>query len=161
MRRIVLIAMTLLSLPVRADELIGREVPPYPAGLENLTGTCLGDTEKGEDICAWSLGTLNHIGSGAAVGVFAGKSLGNAADGTARWLVTGYLTLPPPREGYDVQIANCRRDGIDDQTIVAVARLDPDTETSDDTAWAAQFDRSSGALTEVATTGIDCVGVAF
>jgi hypothetical protein len=159
MRGVVLIAATLLSFPLQADELIGREVPPYPAGLENLIGSCLGDTEKGEDICAWSVGTLNHRDSGAAVGVFAGRSLGNAADGTARWQVTGYLTLPPPKEGYDVQIGTCRRSGADDQTIVAIARLDPEAEYSDDVSWAAQLDRSSGALAEVETAGIDCVNV--
>ena len=134
-------------------------MPPYPAGLENLIGSCIGDTAKGEDICAWSIGTLNPIGSGVAIGVFAGRSLGNAADGTARWLVTGYLTLPAPKEGYDVQIGMCRRSGVDDQTIVAVARLDPEKEYSDDVTWAAQFDRSSGALAEMPTTGIDCANV--
>jgi hypothetical protein len=157
MRSIVLIAATLLSFQLHAEELVGREVPPYPAGLENLIGSCVGDTEKGEDICAWSIGTLNHIGSAAAIGVFAGRSLGNTADGTARWLVTGYVTLPSPQEGYEVQIGMCRRSGVEDQTIVAVARLDPNSEASDDISWAAQLDRSSGALAEMPTAGIDCL----
>lgn len=159
MRSVILVAMALLAVPVRADTLVGHEVPPYPAGLDNLIGSCLGDTEKGEDICAWSVGTLNHKSSGAPIAVYAGRSAGNAPDGTARWLVTGYLALPPAKEGYDVQIGSCRRSGVDDQTIIAIARLDPDAEYSDGVTWAAQFDRLSGALTEVATTGIDCVNV--
>lgn len=159
MRSMILIAATLVSLPVAADELVGREVPPYPTGLESLVGSCLGDTEKGEDICGWSVGTLNQKASGAPIAVFAGRSAGNAPDGTARWLVTGHLTLPPPQEGYDVQIGTCRRSGVDDQTIVAVARLSPDSETSDAVVWAAQLDRSSGTLAELSTAGIDCVNV--
>jgi hypothetical protein len=159
MRGVITVVLALLALPSHAEELVGREVPPYPAGLENLIGSCIGDTAKGEDICAWSIGTLNAIGSGVAIGVFAGRSLGNAPDGTARWLVTGYLTLPAPKEGYEVQIGMCRRSGVEDQSIVAVARLDPDKEYSDDVTWAAEFDRASGALAEMPTAGIDCANI--
>jgi hypothetical protein len=158
MRGVVLIVAALLSVPSHAAELIGTQVPPYPPGMESLIGSCLGDTEKGEDICAWSVATLNDI-SGAAIGVFSGRSAGNAEDGTARWVVTGYLALPTGKEGYEVQIGTCRRSGIDDQTIVALARLDPDQEYSVDVAWAAQFDRTSGALAPMPTTGIDCANI--
>jgi hypothetical protein len=158
MRSAVLIAAMLLAVPAGAAELVGTEVPPYPAGMESLIGSCLGDTGKGEDVCAWSVATLNDS-SGAAVGVFAGRLAGNADDGTARWLVTGYLDLPTGREGYEVQIGTCRRSGVDDHTIVALARLDPNEEYSDDVAWAAQFDRATGGLALIATTGIDCLNI--
>jgi len=158
MRSVVLVAVALLPVPSLAAELVGTEVPPYPAGLTSLHGSCLGDTDKGEDICAWSVGTLN-MRSGAPVGVFAGRLAGNASDGTARWLVTGHLVLPSVEEGYEVQIGTCRRSGVDDQTIVALARLDPDKEYSDAVAWAAQFDRTSGALATMDTAGIDCANI--
>lgn len=158
MRRVVLIAATLLAVPSGAAELVGTEVPPYPPGMESLIGSCLGDAAKGEDVCAWSVGTLNDS-TGAAIGVFAGRSAGNAEDGTPRWLVTGYLALPPGMDGYEVQIGTCRRSGVEDQTIVALARLDPNAEYSDDVAWAAQFDRASGAIAPIEATGIDCLNI--
>lgn len=158
MRSAIVIAAVLLSVSTQAAELIGTQVPPYPAGTSNLIGSCLGDTEKGEDICAWSVGTLNDS-SDVAIGVFAGKSAGNEADGTARWLVTGYLALPSAKEGYEVQIGSCRRSGVDDQTIVALARLNPNEEYSNDVAWAAQLDRTNGALAPLATAGIDCANI--
>jgi hypothetical protein len=156
LRAVVLISLSLLTLPSHAAELIGTQVPPYPAGLDSLTGSCIGDTGKGEDICAYSIGTLNGA-SAVALAIFAGRSAGHATDGTPRWLVTGYLALPPLKEGYDVQIGTCRSGGVDDGSIIALARLDPDEEYSSDISWAARFERHDGALSQIATTGIDCI----
>jgi len=156
LRGVVLVSTVLLALPAQAAELIGTQVPPYPAGLESLTGTCLGDTAKGEDVCAWSIGTLSDA-SGAAVGIYAGQSLGHNSDGTPRWLVTGHLPLPKLAEGYEVQITTCRLDGVADAELVAVARFTTEAEYSTDVSWAARFERKGGTLREIGTKGIDCM----
>jgi hypothetical protein len=156
LRRVVLTSMAFLALPAQAAELIGTEVPPYPAGLESLIGSCIGDPLQGEDVCAWSIGTLNDA-SGAAVGIYAGKSAGHASDGTPHWLVTGHLPLPTLAEGYQVQITTCRLDGVEDPQLVAVARFTTEAEYSSDVSWAARFERKGGTLREIGTKGVDCL----
>src|SRR5262245_35531393 len=75
LRGAILMSVALLALPAQAVELIGTQVPPYPAGLNSLGGSCLGDPQQGEDVCAWSIGVLGDA-SGAAVGVYAARLLG-------------------------------------------------------------------------------------
>lgn len=155
MRRAWLIVPTILAAPAAADSLVGHTVPPYPAGLSSLIGGCVGDTGAGEDICAWSIATLNRE-SGQAIGVYAARSGGHDADGMPRWIVTSELALPSTEGGYDVVVGECRRNENPDATIVAVARHDPDEEISRDVAWAAQLDRGTGKLSPIDTVSIDC-----
>jgi hypothetical protein len=156
LRGAVLISLLLLALPTQAAELIGTQVPPYPAGLNSLGGSCIGDPLQGEDVCAWSIGALGNA-PGAAIAVYAARLTGRDSDGTPRWLVTGHLSLPTLAEGYDVQIATCRLDGVADSQIVAVARFPTEAEYSSDVSWAAIFERKGGTLREIGTKGIDCL----
>lgn len=150
------IALILAAGPALADDLVGRTVPPYPNGLESLIGSCVGDTEAGEDICAWSIATINRE-SGEAVGLYAARTAGNQADGAPLWQVTSELPIPAIGSGYDVVIGECRNAEVPDQTIAAIARPNPDGEYSDEVAWAAQLDRGTGALTAIDAATVDCL----
>jgi hypothetical protein len=156
LRAVVLVAAVLIASTCRADGLVGKTVPPYPAGLQSLSGSCLGDPAQGEDVCALTIATLNDA-SGAVVGIFAGAAAGHDADGGAFWKVLAELPVPGVASGYEVQIGTCRRDGADDPLVVAVARLDPNSEYSADISWAARFDRERATFAEIKTAGVDCL----
>jgi hypothetical protein len=156
LRDVVLVSTVLLAFPAQAVELIGTQVPPYPAGLTSLNGSCIGELAQGEEVCAWSVATLNDA-SGTPIGIYAGRLTGRRSDGTPRWLVTGQLPLPPIAEGYEIQMTTCRRDGIADALLVAVAQFTTDAEYSADVLWAARLEPTDGILVEVGTKGIDCL----
>ena len=48
----------LAPLSVAATDLVGRVVPPYPAGLDELGGSCVSDSTDPARVCDYSVGVL-------------------------------------------------------------------------------------------------------
>ena len=92
-----------------ADSLVGKTVPPYPAGLDELQGSCISGGPLPAQVCDYSLTVVGRFAADRAQGATATQVLAmrNLDSGArqARWIVTGAVAVPKPRKGYELQIA--------------------------------------------------------
>ena len=147
------------------DKWVGTVVPPYPSGVHELQGTCVGPGTSGDQICTISIHVLrdeqSHVRS-----VLATRELRHA-DGS---LVGGDRPLQQatdaiePDELYDakveVAVGTCQRDGADDPRIVAALVPGPDVE------WFAGFRGlwrlgEDGRFTALDPAGVRCRNEGF
>lgn len=112
----------------------GSVVPPYPSGVRELGGSCIGEGSSGEATCAVSISVVKDEQSGART-ILALRRLhhpdGNAVGGDRPLgLVTDALepAVLDDADTTDVAIGMCQRAGRDDSRIVAIIRPDRDIE---------------------------------
>jgi len=143
-----------LASPVLAGEpdWIGRRVPPYPDGLVSNLGACVGSGSAPDEVCAYSIGTLDDA-TGRTRHLFAGRAAGHVGQ-QARWTITDVIAYPVLRRDEIVSIATCERDGEPDAAVVAVVDTVGAEEMYDAVRWAVRLDR--GKFVEVPTAGIRC-----
>ena len=123
----------LAPLSVTAADLVGRVMPPYPAGLDELGGSCVSD------------------------------SVEPARDGArAQWRITDALPYPTGRPGYYLQFGTCRVNGRDDARVAAIVRQhDTSTEWLKDIAWAGRLRLPDARFDILDTRTVDCINEAY
>lgn len=148
-----------------ADGWRGAVVPPYPSGVRELAGSCIGEGPGGDSMCAISIAVLKDEQSGIRT-ILATRRL-HHADGSPvggdrpLTLVTDAIE---PRALDDVQadvsIGLCQRDGKDDSRIVAIIHPDVDIEwyTQLSGAWRLGED---GRLAPIDASGIRCLNEGY
>jgi hypothetical protein len=140
--------------------LIGKTLPPYPTGLDELQGVCIAGGPSLDRICDYGLQVIGRPAidpnrAATPLQVLAARNLEPDAD-QARWRVTDAVAAPKPRKGYELQLSSCRLDRVDGAPIVAFVRHG-DREYSRDVLWARRLDIASGKLQPVAIKRVDCV----
>jgi hypothetical protein len=140
--------------------LIGKTLPPYPAGLDELQGVCIAGGPSPDRICDYGLAVVGRPAidpnrAATPVQVLAARNIEPEAD-QARWRVTDAVAVPKPRQGYELQLSSCRLDRVDGAPIVAFVRHG-DREYSRDVLWARRLDIASGKLQPVAIKRVDCM----
>lgn len=140
--------------------LIGKTLPPYPAGLDELQGVCIAGGPSPDRICDYGLQVIGRPATdpnrdATPTQILAARNLEPEAD-QARWRVTDAVAVPKPRKGYALQIGSCRLDRADGVPIVAFVRHG-DREYSRDVLWARRLDIASGKLHPIAIKRVDCV----
>lgn len=140
---------------VDADSLIGREVPPYPPGLDELGGTCFSapGTGPGSEVCAYSVsihGTdMTHVSHALAL-----RQIGR--DGNhAVWRVLDAVERPAIEDAAFVPMG-C--EPLDDgrSVILALAKTDATQAWFEPVHKAWVFDFEAERLIEVDATGVHC-----
>ncbi|MFT3898007.1 MAG: hypothetical protein QM719_10005 [Thermomonas sp.] len=147
------------------DKWVGTVVPPYPSGVHELSGSCVGPGTSGDEICTISIHVLRDEQSHVRT-VLASHELRHP-DGT---LVGGDKPLQlvtdaiEPDVLYDAKIelavGTCQRDGADDPRIVAALVPGPDVE------WFAAFRGlwrlgDDGRFDDLAPAGVRCRNEGF
>ena len=140
--------------------LVGKTLPPYPAGLDELQGVCIAGDPSPARICDYALQVIGRLSTdpdraATPTLVLASRNIEPGA-AQARWRVTDAVAVPKPRKGYELQIGNCRLDRVDGAPIVAFVRHG-DREYSRDVLWARRLDIASGRLLAVAIKQVDCL----
>jgi len=115
------------------DKWVGTVVPPYPSGVHELSGDCVGAGISGDELCLVSIHVLRDEQSHVRT-LLATREL-HHADGTAvggdkpLQLVTDAIE---PDVLYDakveVAVGTCQQGGADDPRIVAALVPGPDVE---------------------------------
>ena len=165
----ILAALVLPAMSVPASDriergnFVGRTLPPYPAGLQELQGACLAGGPGIAHVCDHSIAVLGHRPSDparqpVARWVVSSRNVDRAAR-QPRWLVTDAIEVPKPRAGYELQIGTCRVDGVDAPDIVAFVRHRED-EISRDVRWVRRYDLATGKLASVEAGRVDCINEA-
>jgi len=155
MRRIAIILALMGS--AQAADLVGTTVPPFPDGLDEQGGSCIGPTP--ERLCERGVGILIDA-AGKQVGVYTGTEAGHRPDGRALWRVTDQLPYPKLGKGQDLIFAQCRHQGVDDGTVMAVVRRSK-LEWLPAVSWAYRVDGASGKFVKLDPKGVDCVNEAL
>ena len=147
------------------DKWVGTVVPPYPSGVHELSGSCVGAGTSGDEVCAISIHVLRDEQSHVRT-LLATREL-HHPDGTQvggdkpLQLVTDAIE---PDVLYDtkieVAVGTCQRDGADDPRIVAALVPGPDIE------WFASFRGlwrlgEDGRFAELDPAGVRCRNEGF
>ncbi len=145
-----------------ADALIGKIVPPYPEGLDEVQGNCVPGGAGLDHACDFGLAVLGNAVDGAAPAsrfIIASSNADTAAE-LPRWQVSDAIDAPDVDAGYSLQIAGCRVDRAGGEGIVAVVRH-TDAEYSSDVTWARRFDTGTGKFSEIPVAQVDCVNPGY
>lgn len=145
-----------------AAALIGRTLPPYPQGLDELQGACVAGGEQPERICDYGLAVLGREASdGTAVGVYLIASANTQPDAKQPlWRVTDAIDAPAAQTGQELQLGGCRLDGRLRNEIVALVRHG-DAEYSTDVTWAKRLEIASGKFVDLELAQVDCINAGY
>ncbi len=160
-------SMSLLApLSVAATDLIGRVMPPYPSGLDELGGSCVSDSADPAHVCDYSVGVLaapaaDLEGEPVPRFVVAGQLAGR--DGArAHWRSTDARPNPADRPGYYLQFGTCRVNGHDDARVAAIVRQHgTTTEWLKDVAWAGRLRLPDARFEVLEARTVDCINEAY
>ena len=143
----------LCALPVAAAGLIGATVPPYPTGMTSDMGSCI---PVGDDICAYSIASLNRNGAVVAV---AARKLVRHVEGKAVWQIIDVRDAPKRSEGQIWAFEECHVDGSADPSAIALVAYEDKGGwiEAGKTAWAVRLDIGSGKLVGVDPDTVRCV----
>ncbi len=142
------------------DDLIGRIVPPYPAGLEEVGGSCVAGGDGHQHVCDYSIAVWasTPVEPGEAPDyryLVAGRLAGRDSQ-QARWQITDVLPYPVKAPGYHLQIGSCRQSGVDASGLLAIVGDDWDKEMMARVAWAGHLRLPEGKFDPIPAKGVDC-----
>jgi hypothetical protein len=163
--RIALLVLATLPSTVGAVELIGKTVPPYPAGLRDVGGSCLSDSTDPAHVCDFSIGLLADAGTDPSAEpvlryVVAGRMAGREGP-LALWKITDAQPYPKTVKGYFWQAGSCRVDKVDDGKVIAVVRQGAEQEYLADVVWARRLDLESGRFSVIDPKRVDCINEGY
>jgi hypothetical protein len=105
--------------------LVGKIVPPYPAGLDELQGACIPGGPSHDQLCDFGLVVIGKRASdpdreAISLQLLATRDAEPGA-ANARWRVVDAVAVPKARKGYWLQIGSCRIDRVDGPGVVVMA----------------------------------------
>jgi hypothetical protein len=160
-------SMALLApVSVTTTDLIGRVMPPYPGGLDELGGSCVTGSTDAAHVCDYSVGVLatpaaDPAGEPVPRFVVAGQLAGR--DGPrAQWRITDAQPYPAGRSDYYLQFGTCRVNGQDDARVAALVRQHgTTTEWVKDVAWAGRLRLPDARFDVLDARTVDCINEAY
>jgi hypothetical protein len=171
-RVVVLLAVTTLPAVLLAangrdagQSLVGKTLPPYPPGLDEIQGSCLPGGPALAQACDHAIAVIGQRSAdperpALPRWIVASRNLDRDAV-QPRWRVIDATAAPKPRAGYELQIGSCRLDGVDAPGIVAHVRHRGDDEISRDVRWARRYDLATGKLVVTAPRQVACINEGF
>ena len=147
------------------DKWIGTVVPPYPSGVHELSGSCVGAGTSGDEVCLVSIHVLRDEQSHVRT-LLAARELRHPDGSTAGGdrplqLVTDAIEPDILYDaGVELAVGTCQRDGADDPRLVAALVPAPDVEWFADLGglWRLGEDERFAALDP---TGVRCRNEGF
>lgn len=163
--RIASLMLATLPMAVGAVELIGKTMPPYPPGLQDVGGSCLSDSTDPAHVCDFSIGLLADANADPGAEpvmryVVAGRMAGREGP-LALWKITDAQTYPKVGKGYYWQAGSCRVDKVADANVIAVVQQSSEEEYLTDVAWARRLDLKSGKFSVIDPARVDCVNEGY
>lgn len=144
-----------LVAPIAHAGIVASEpVPPYPAGLKQKSGFCVGDPDS-DDTCSHSIAFLGYEDQQPVVIV--AQRFHDRVGQRARWRVTDEMPYPHLRKDEQLAVSICERDGVLDPKLMAIVVDGGDVEWYSDVRTAWRLDGESGRFTQLPTEGIRCM----
>ena len=164
-RTILLMLLLAWSWMAAGVELIGKTMPPYPEGLQDVGGICVTDPGGQGRVCDFSIGFVGDAGADPALEplvryIVAGRMTGRDG-GKALWKITDALAYPKVAKGFSWQAGSCRVGKVADDKVVAIARHDNEQEYLDVVAWARRLDLATGKFQVVDPASVDCINEGY
>jgi len=145
-----------LTCAARADELVGKRVPPFPNGSHEGGGSCIAAGTK--DPCHRGVAILVSA-AGQEIGIYATVSDGHDEKGKAFAIVTDIIPYPTVNKGYHLDWSSCRYDGVEDEAVLAVVR-ESKRQRLQAADWAYRVDSVTGKLVKLEPKRVDCYNTA-
>lgn len=151
-----------LVLPAFAGEpgsgWIGAIVPPYPDGVRETQGTCIGSVDAPGGICGHAVAVLDDAQSGlrTVLALRQAKHFGEQP----LWQVLDALEPDALADrAIEVAVATCRLGDADDGAVIALVRPVETEWLPALHAW--RFDTAAGKLRELPAAEVRCVNEGF
>ena len=156
----------LATLSVTAADLVGRVMPPYPDGLDELGGSCVSLSRDPDRVCEYSVGVLASPAAAESdqpVPRFVlARQLAGRDGPRALWRITDAVPYAGDRPGYYLQFGTCRVKGQDDARVAAIVRQhDTATEWLKDVAWAGRLRLPDARFEVLDARTVDCINEAY
>jgi hypothetical protein len=150
-----LAAMLVANSPGAADSF-----PPYPSGVIDLGGACVGDIDgPGNGLCEWSIGSWTDK-EPTPRWVVASRFIEHV-DKKARWALTDRVELPSLGEGDYLSVGLCELAGQPDARIVAIVDASEDVEWYTTVRWARRLDMQTGRFVPVPESHVRCANEGY
>ena len=133
-----------------ADDIVGKTVPPYPTGWQDLGGGCI------DDDCTYSLGKFKK---NKQEFYYLSQSLPEL-NHKPQWKVLSYMPMPHVEKGFEVVDFACQLNGNGegplDATIIAVVKT-IDAELYKTIQSAYRVNTTTGRFENISTDGVVCI----
>ena len=146
-----------LTCGARAEELVGKRVPPFPDGMYEGGGTCIATGTQ--DPCHRGVSVLKSA-AGKEIGVYASVSDGHDKRSKSFAIVTDVIPYPKVNKGYHLDWSSCRYGGVEDDAVVAVVKDSKQTWLRA-AGWAYRVENASGKLIKLDPKHVDCYNTAL
>ncbi len=139
---------------------------PYPAGLDELGGSCVSDSVEPARVCDYSVAAPASpaaVDGGEPDPAFRDcRPTGRPRRRPAQWRITDALPYHTGRPGYYLQFGTCRVNGRDDARVAAIVRQhDTSTEWLKDIAWAGRLRLPDARFDVLDARTVDCINEAY
>jgi hypothetical protein len=148
-------AILTVSAAARTEGLVGKVVPPFPDGMYQGGGACIGAQAS----CDRGVGVLISA-AGKKVGVYATRDAGRDERRGPLWAVTDVISYPEVPKGHELVWASCRCDKVEDASVIAVVKNSKQQYLAA-TGWAYRVDQRSGKLNKLDPKRVDCFNTAL
>ena len=142
-----------------SNNMIGKVVPPYPSGLEEVEGSCVTSHLGLERMCDYAIGILQNY-SDKRTTILAKKSIKKNRFDSPLWEVTDQLEYPVIKNGFWLSHGSCLLNGKLDQTVITIVKDSP-TEYQEATSWAWKLNINTGKFEKISHENIKCLNGAW
>lgn len=148
-----LIIWSLYSTPIYAESIIGKTVPPLPAGLESKNGACIAQSLGFARACDFSVSDLRYPGKEPHA-IVVKKKIALRGDKPV-WKITDQIEYPTLIKGEFLLFSSCKLDGETDYRILAVVKEEEGAWLKA-SKWAGMVDLRDGRFSEISPDNIEC-----
>ena len=145
-----------LTCAAHAEDLVGKRVPPFPAGMAEDGGLCITLAER--DPCRRTMAALKDA-TGKKMLIYATITDGADERGRRFGIVTDVMPYPEVRKGHHLEWGVCRHDRVEDGTVVTVVK-DSKRAWLKAVGWAYRVDEPSGKFVKLDPKRVDCTNTA-
>ena len=145
-----------LTCAARADELVGRRVPPFPDGMHEGGGSCI---PSAQDPCHRGVSVLVS-GAGKEIGVYASLFDGHDERGKPFSIVTDVIPYPKVNAGHHLDWSSCRYYGVEDSAVISVVKQSKQPWLPS-AGWAYRVENASGKFVKLDPKRVDCYNTAL
>lgn len=153
-------ALAALLMAAASAAVPGQTFPPYPDGVTDLGGACVGEVDgPGNGLCEWLIASWTDT-EPTPRWLVAGRFIEHV-DRKARWSLTDRVELPALGPGDYLSVGLCELEGRSDARVVAIVDARRDVEWYTTVRWARRLDMDTERFVPIDATKVRCANEGY